>query len=41
MTINSLTLLISMWYKQLRFKDIVYAFKKLKKMIEKKYNRME
>ena len=32
---NGLTLQISRWYKWLRFKDIVYEFEKLKKMIEK------
>ena len=32
---NSLTLQILRWYKWLRFKDIVYGFRKLKKMVEK------
>ena len=32
---NSLTLQILMWYKSLRFKDIVQEFGKLKKMVEK------
>ena len=41
---NSLTLQISRWYKWLRFKDIVYEFGKLKKMVEKirmEYNGLE
>ena len=32
---NGLTLQISWWYKQLRFKDIVQGFGKLKKIVEK------
>ena len=32
---NGLTLQISMWYKWLRFKDIIQGFGKLKKMVEK------
>ena len=41
MMLNCLTLRISRWYKWLRFKDIVYGFGKLKKMVEKKWNGME
>ena len=37
---NGLTLQISMWYKQLRFKDIVQGFGKLKKWLKKKWNGM-
>ena len=32
---NNLILQILRWYKQLRFKDIVQEFEKLKKIIEK------
>ena len=32
---NGLTLQILRWYKWLRFKDVVWGFGKLKKMVEK------